>query len=158
MDLPQTISTLLEPLFSACPPDRAMQQLVVRQPAAAGVTDLVERLVKEAGDRLQAPLCSALWLYVDNLDRSHTISQGMQSATGSFWHGIMHRREGDFSNSHYWFDKVGTHPAMSRISGYDAHDFIDAVESDDGGRSAQLVALQLAEWQALFAWCAENPS
>ena len=157
MDLPETLSTLLKPLFSAYPPERAMRQLVVREPAASGAVGLVERLVKESGDQLQSPLCSALWLYVNDLDRSHTMSQGIEGSTGSFWHGIMHRREGDFSNSHYWFNKVGDHPAMSRIDEYDAHDFIDAVELDAGRQSAELVALQRAEWQALFAWCAENP-
>ena len=156
MDLPKAISTLLEPLFAEYPPDRAMQQLVVREPAS-GFLGLVEGLVKESGNQLPTPLCSALWLYVDDLNRSHTISQGIQSATGSFWHGIMHRREGDFSNSHYWFNKVGEHPAMSRIDGYDAHDFIDAVELNSGRQSAELVARQQAEWQALFSWCAENP-
>jgi hypothetical protein len=52
----------------------------------------------------QRRLCmSGLWLLAGDLDRSHTISQGIGSAEGSFWHGIMHRREGDFSNSKYWF-------------------------------------------------------
>ena len=156
MDLPETLSTLLKPLFSEYPPDRAMQRLVVREPASR-VLGLVEGLVKESGNQLPAPLCSALWLYVDDLDRSHAISQGIQGSTGSFWHGIMHRREGDFSNSHYWFDKVGEHPAMSRIDGYDALDFIDAVELNSGRQSPELVARQQAEWQALFSWCAENP-
>ena len=157
MDLPETVSKLLEPLFSEYPLDRAMRQLVVREPAAAtGAVGLIERLVEHSEDQLPPTLRSALWLYVDDLGRSHTISQGMQSATGSFWHGIMHRREGDFPNSHYWFDKVGGHPAMSLIDGYDAHGFIDAVELDSGRQSAALVAHQQAEWQALFSWCAEN--
>lgn len=52
---------------------------------------------------------SGLWLAYGYLDRSHVISQEVETPTGSFWHGIMHRREGDFKNSKYWFRRVGRH-------------------------------------------------
>jgi hypothetical protein len=52
---------------------------------------------------------SALFLYFSDLDQSHTISQNIPTATGSFLHGIMHRQEPDFSNSKYWFRRVGNH-------------------------------------------------
>jgi hypothetical protein len=68
----------------------------------------------------------------------------------------MHRREGDFSNSHYWFNRVGKHRAMSSIAGYDAHKFIDNVEARHVKSSAALVDLQRKEWAALFSWCAEQ--
>src|SRR5689334_9801012 len=42
-----------------------------------------------------AAMLSALWLWHDYLDESHTLSQKIESDTGSFWHAIMHRREGD---------------------------------------------------------------
>ena len=47
-------------------------------------------------------LVAGIWLYVDDLDRSHTISQSLDTVEGSLWHAIMHRRESDFSNSKYW--------------------------------------------------------
>lgn len=53
---------------------------------------------------------SALLLRADLLDASHQLSQAIETPTGSFWHGIMHRREGDFSNAKYWFRRVGAHP------------------------------------------------
>ena len=53
---------------------------------------------------------SGLLLWNDALDESHTISQELENQTGSYWHGIMHRREPDYSNSKYWFGRVGTHP------------------------------------------------
>ena len=73
--------------------------------------------VKQASNR-EADQCvqSGLWLWHDFLDESHTISQGIETPDGSFWHGIMHRREGDFSNSKYWYRRVGQHPAYATLA------------------------------------------
>ena len=42
---------------------------------------------------------SAALLWHDYLDASHDVSQDLLSADGSFLHGIMHRREPDYSNA-----------------------------------------------------------
>ena len=60
-------------------------------------------------------LQSGLLLWNDALDASHTISQGLESRTGSYWHGIMHRREPDYSNAKYWFRRVGVHPTFPAL-------------------------------------------
>lgn len=52
---------------------------------------------------------AALWLLHDFPDESHRISQEIETPEGSYWHGIMHRREGDFGNAKYWFRRVGRH-------------------------------------------------
>ena len=52
---------------------------------------------------------SGLWLFLDDLDRSHAISQDLSTPEASFWHFIMHRREPDPSNAAYWFRRVGRH-------------------------------------------------
>ncbi len=71
---------------------------------------------KSAGDTASANACiSALWLHHDFLDRSHQISQNIATSSGSFWHGIMHRREGDYWNSKYWFRQVGNHPIFTDL-------------------------------------------
>lgn len=150
MELSLTLQQALQPLFDALPPGRAMARLVVGEPAGEDCTQLVEALCNAS---LALPLQAALWLYVDELDRSHRLAQKLEDQTGSFWHGIMHRREGDFANSHYWFNKVGQHPAMPLIPGYHAHAFIDAVAAAQGD-PVGLVELQRREWTTLFSWCA----
>ncbi len=67
-------------------------------------------------DEKMASLClSGVWLFNNYLEESHSISQDADGPTGSYWHGIMHRREGDFPNSKYWFRQVGEHPAFEMI-------------------------------------------
>jgi hypothetical protein len=68
-------------------------------------------------DERMADACLAgLWLHADGLNQSHEISQSIETPTGSFWHGIMHRREGDFGNSNYWFRRVGRHPVFEALA------------------------------------------
>src|SRR5262249_51445520 len=50
----------------------------------------------------------ALWLH-GFLDEAHQIVQKNSSSEGSYWHALVHRSEGDFDNSMYWFGKVGRH-------------------------------------------------
>ncbi|OMF19703.1 hypothetical protein BK127_06580 [Paenibacillus sp. FSL H7-0331] len=58
---------------------------------------------------------SGLHLLNESLDKSHTLSQDIHNTTGSYWHGIMHRMEGDYSNSKYWFRQVGDHPVFTLL-------------------------------------------
>lgn len=154
LKLPAPVADAVRPLFELLPIERAMEQLVVERGATAKQIAAVEEAVKQPPIAAKPALCAGLWLYVDELDRSHRVSQGIPDATGSFWHGIMHRREGDFSNSHYWFHRVGNHPAMAAIPDYDPHAFIDEVEREYRRAPERLIARQRAEWSALFAWCA----
>ena len=151
-DLPEAIAGALVPLWDRFPLESSLGRLVVAGPPPADVAGCVETVLED-GALAPPVLQAALRLYADDLDRSHRICQQIGDATGSFWHGIMHRREGDFDNSRYWFDKVGDHPAISRI-GYDPRDFIGAVEERHAGAPADLVALQRQEWETLFTWCA----
>lgn len=122
---------------------------------------------------------AALWLWHDWLDESHQICQSVDTHEGAFWHAIMHRREGDFSNSKYWYAKCDGHPLFATISGtaqalinpwpadkmllklnyssWSPSAFVDFVEyththpTDE--RKSLAVALQQLEWRTLFDHC-----
>ena len=100
---------------------------------------------------------AGLWLLFNFLDESHTVSQELHDADGSYWHAMMHRREMDFSNSKYWFRRVGVHPIYSPLqiaarelaaaspdpsarfletdATWDAFAFVDLCENSLSGRS-----------------------
>jgi hypothetical protein len=129
-------------------------------------------------DRAMASACLAgLWLYVGDLDQAHRLSQGLESREGSYWHGIMHRREGDYPNAKYWFRRVGSHPIFPALhaaardlardapahgaafleseSGWDAYAFVDFCQAARGNEGAERLGreIQQREWQLLFDYC-----
>src|SRR5450432_255553 len=55
---------------------------------------------------------AGLWLYFSCLDEAHAVAQDLETPEGSFWHGILHRREPDPANAAYWFRRVGQHPVF----------------------------------------------
>ncbi len=100
---------------------------------------------------------AAVWLLHGYLDEAHTLCQDVPTASGSYWHGVIHRREGDYGNAQYWFRRAGEHPACPAIAvDWDPLAFVDEVRhaAKQGGPQAEAcIALQRAEWRALFDWC-----
>jgi hypothetical protein len=166
----------------------AYQQLVVTGDGNPKARELLDRLspkdifasgsTKPVADA--RAVLAGLWLWHDWLEPSHGLSQSLDNATGSFWHAIMHRREGDFSNSKYWYAKVGAHPVLAALanqvgaivnqqaadnrllrlvsSGWNPNALVDLVESVEGDAKSPLrsvaILLQQMEWRALFDYCA----
>ena len=75
-----------------------------------------QRGVSQPSQPLQDLLRAAALLWHDHLDEAHTIVQDKHSAEAAFIHGIMHRREPDYSNARYWFQRVGRHVTFPKIA------------------------------------------
>ena len=136
---------LAQEVFARLPLEEAMPKLLPEAPAKAALSNEVTTL--------DPTLQAAIWLYVDDLERSHAVSQGINTEEGSFWHGIMHRREGDFSNAKYWFRRAGSLP--SRL-GLDPIALTDEVERHHRDNPPHLVDAQRREWKTLFDHCARE--
>src|SRR5205814_1115995 len=83
-----------------------LQALTVEQLFPGGIADL----------EMARACLAGLWLLHDFLDESHAISQEIDTPTGSFWHGILHRREPDYGNAKYWFRRIGQHPIFEPLA------------------------------------------
>jgi len=127
---------------------------------------------------------AGLWLWHDGLEECHQLVQGSPSqpdvaVTFNFWHAIMHRREGDFSNSKYWYHKAADHPILPAIGqhvgdlinhlpadksllrllrgGWNPDAWVDLVEEVDSAtndpRRDLVINIQQIEWRMLFEHC-----
>lgn len=173
----ERISSLLSdrlPELGAGQPNTAMR------PQLASLTPASLFAGQKIHDSNAARAClSGLWLGHAFLDESHAISQEIHTIEGSFWHGIMHRREGDYGNAKYWFRRVPAHAIFEPLgqaaselaasadldgpseylrsqSTWDPYRFVDLCEAIARGRSkCETLARQIAaaEWRLLFGHC-----
>ena len=157
---------LMPLVCGACSSGQARTRLL-----AAGTEALFPR-ARAAGAAM-----AGLWLYFSCFEESHRLSQEIGTPEGSFWHGILHRREPDPGNAAYWFRRVGRHPVFgplgeeaaklaarnqaagfapgSRWDPFAFIDFCEAARSQPGSPAERLaLQVQLVEWQLLFDYCA----
>jgi len=154
-------------VFDSVPPElaRLLEAATMPSLTAGPKNDDLRDWLQNHGANLPElqPLAkSALWLVSGDLDASHEISQSVATADGSFWHGIMHRREGDFWNAKYWFRRVGRHPVLTKLAKTDYRDpqsFVDRCEAAPAFGDTELEAcktIQWLEWQLLFKHCLDS--
>lgn len=177
-DLPPDVQRLTSPLriceLGPAAPQRASRALLERLTPQT----LVGPGPPANADAAQACL-AGLWLLHDDFEESHRLSQELHAPEGSFWHGILHRREPDPDNAKYWFRRVGSHavfapllatarelasqPALSAAvrhltgkSKWDPFAFVDLCEASRGaGNSDEAFCRQVQqqEWRLLFEHC-----
>jgi hypothetical protein len=162
------------------PPLGAGTPNVALQPRLQSLTVESAFAGKHVVDEDAARCCiAALWLWHNFLDESHTISQEIDTIEGSYWHGIMHRREPDYGNAKYWFRRVPRHPIFDPLAqsahelakrdpldapakflaeqtDWDPYRFVDLCEAIARGRSdCEGLARDVAriEWELLFDHC-----
>jgi len=118
---------------------------------------------------------SGLFLRLNHWEKSHQLSQELNTAEGSYWHGIAHRLEPDYGNAGYWFRRTGQHPIFPQLLaaagdalgaqptswslGQQWDPFLfnrwceEAIRGRDEAKLAAATAIQQAEWELLFEWC-----
>jgi hypothetical protein len=86
-------------------------------PHAALDESLCQLLTRSDLPSLNQELIRALiLLWHDRMDAAHAIAQSIEDADGNFLHGILHRREPDYTNAKYWFRRVGEHVCYPEIA------------------------------------------
>jgi len=156
--------------------ERAASDAITTMLSSAEPTALVSAKVVDI--EAAKGLLAGLYLWHDHLAQSHTISQSIPTPTGSLWHAIMHRREGDFSNSKYWYARCTNHPCSQFLAaqvaqliaslpadkqllrltqaGWNPNAFVDFVEQlhdrPSDPKYSLAVELQKMEWRCLFDW------
>ncbi len=106
---------------------------------------------------------ASLFLWNDDLDKAHKLAQDITNSTGSLIHGIMHRRQPDYTNSKYWYRQVGSHPIfinlIQEFPGWEPFTFVDQCElteqNNDTKIQNDLETVQSRELELLTHYCLE---
>jgi hypothetical protein len=179
---PAAYGPMFEPLLAIDrrrPLDAGRPDIGAKSALAALTVDNVIAPDRLADGDMAVCCIAGAWLLHDYLDESHTISQGSDTPSGSFWHAIMHRREGDFSNAKYWFRHVGQHPVYEKLdmraaeiaaehgevavvrqlsvgNKWQPTGFVDLCQAVQRGRASTrdtCLDIQQVEWELLFDFC-----
>jgi hypothetical protein len=122
---------------------------------------------------------SALLLLCGDWEGSHDLTNDDESPEGCYLHAIIHRIEPNPANSSYWLRQMGKHPLFPAVRecarqilvqrpvvGWQLKSEWDpyllnvwceqAREAPGSEKEKTALALQRAEWDLLFKWCAET--
>ena len=110
---------------------------------------------------------AGLFYYHNALPDSHREAARDEGDLASYWHGMVHRREGDFENARYWMRRAGEQPVfqemqarasdgaphMARQSNWDPFLFIHLCEQYKYGEAEykkEIGHLQRVEFAVMF--------
>lgn len=135
----------------------------------------VTTAIREAQGRISLRRQALLWLSIGEIDKPHEIVQNDSTSLGSYMHGIVHRLEGDYWNSNYWFQRARDRELLSRIERqvdnhvrenglmtelveakilpqekFDPSQFVQACQHCRGENQILLEQVGFAEWLALW--------
>jgi hypothetical protein len=158
-----------ENLLGKLTPSEPLDRDLVRKIREADDATLVgEKQIGKAG--AFALVRGGLLYALDALEPAHVIFQEAHGDLGSYWHGMMHRREADFDNARYWFRRAGVlpffdrlhsaasevSPDMARQSNWDPYLFTGQCEQARHGAEelvGEMRNLQRIEFDAIFDYC-----
>lgn len=137
-----TITTALPAPLShlaarVAPNSSELPSLKPQKPFDAALTNDIEDYVKKEQGGKDYVRC-ALHILNDDISRAHDIAQADDdNTTSNLCHAILHRREGDYWNSKWWYGKI-RHPLIKEIYGStsEAQSLVDAVQKLDKDGSA----------------------
>lgn len=141
-----------------------LRGLLVTEPLSPG-SELMRLLLSVGPQQLGLPsgcaasgdwslFCGGLLYAANALDEAHRIFQDARSAEGSYWHGMLHRREGDFPNAQYWVQSAGRISCLTELGAFSPSIFISecAAAAGRGEEPERLLASQRREWEVLMLW------
>jgi len=133
--------------------------LLARDPLPPLVpTDVFDVTLTKEIAALTAPdlVKAGLYLLNDDLATSHTLAQVHEGEPlADYWHAIIHRREGDYGNSRYWFGRAGQEPVLAQIYGADPGApaaFVERCRAAGSGRDPELEQFQQDEIAQVLAY------
>jgi hypothetical protein len=98
-------------------------------PVSPGRSQQDRKLIAEAAESLCEPnppptaklaWQAALAYWEGDFEGAHSAAQAFEGEgtprSGDYWHAMLHRQEGDFSNANYWFRSVGRHPVQEELA------------------------------------------
>ena len=158
-----------EDLLKTLSPKGPLDSALVRDLKTAG-DDMLAGAKVLADATMFALVKGSLFYALDALPEAHAIFQESNDDEASYWHGMLHRREGDFDNARYWFRRAGVLPffadahreagphsdTMARQSNWDPYLFTGQCEQERFGAdelTGELRALQRVEFHAIFDYC-----
>ena len=124
-----------------------------------------DRLLRDRPGKPAELLKAGLLLLHGDLDGSHRIAQAYEGdRDADAWHALVHRLEGDYGNSGYWWRRVGEHPIFADLAAYagvdrwDPDAFTDryrrAARGGDAAEREAVRSVQAAEFALLLQHCA----